>query len=85
METYAERLDHAVGRQIRAELDERGMDQKTLAEKMGIERATLNRYLMNHRSMNMTMFLRLTEALEISPADLLGKAQNRLNSTPEGE
>lgn len=85
MGTYVERLDAAVGRQIKVELAERGWDQKTLAEKMGIERATLNRYIMNHRSMNMTMFLRLTDALGIAASDLLGKAQDRLSAAPDGE
>lgn len=39
-------LEKSLAQQIRAQLSKQGMDQKTLADTVGIERATLNRYLM---------------------------------------
>lgn len=41
MDTHTERLEAAINQQIRVELAERGMDQKTLAEVMGTGRDTL--------------------------------------------
>ncbi|SDW34394.1 Helix-turn-helix [Arthrobacter sp. cf158] len=78
MDTYGERLEAALATQIKVELAERDMDQKDLAAKMGIERATLNRYLKGHRSMPMPAFFKLAESLGLSPQALMQRAEARI-------
>jgi len=78
MDTYGERLEAALATQIKVELAERNMDQKDLAAAMGIERATLNRYLKGHRSMPMPIFFKLAESLGVSPQALMQRAEARI-------
>lgn len=78
MDTYGERLEAALATQIKVELAERDMDQKDLAAAMGIERATLNRYLKGHRSMPMPIFFKLAESLGLSPQNLMQRAEARI-------
>ena len=78
METYGERLEAALATQIKVELVERGMDQKDLAEKVGIERATMNRYMTGKRSMPMPTFFRVAEVLGLSPRELMAAAEARI-------
>ncbi|MCB5280568.1 hypothetical protein BJQ89_00290 [Arthrobacter sp. ES1] len=47
------------------------MLQQDLADAMGIERATLSRYLMGHRSMTMATFFKVAVALGVAPSALL--------------
>ena len=77
MNTF-EGLEAALSTQIKVELVERGMDQKDLAEAVGIERATLNRYMTGKRSMPMPTFFRVAEVFEISPQVLMQRAEARL-------
>ncbi|WP_411709842.1 helix-turn-helix domain-containing protein [Arthrobacter sp. B10-11] len=79
METYADRLGASLSRQIRVELTERDMDQADLAEAIGVERATLSRYMRGHRSMPMPTFFRVAEALAVSPHVLLQRAEARIS------
>ena len=79
MDTYGERLEAALATQIKVELAERNMDQKDLAAAMGIERATLNRYLKGHRSMPMATVFRVAKALELSPSELIARADARIS------
>ncbi|NWL13259.1 hypothetical protein DM793_18505 [Paenarthrobacter nitroguajacolicus] len=78
MDNYGERLEAALATQIKVELAERDMDQKDLAAAMGIERATLNRYLKGHRSMPMPIFFKLAESLAVSPQALMQRAEARI-------
>lgn len=78
MDTYGERVEAALATQIKVELVERGLDQKDLAEAVGVERATLNRYLKGHRSMPMPVFFKLAETLGLSPRVLLERAEARI-------
>lgn len=73
-----EGLDAAIATQIKVELVEREMDQKGLAEAVGIESATLSRYMTGKRSMPMPTFFAVSVALGLSPATLLERAQARL-------
>lgn len=79
---YGERLEAALSTQIKVELVERGMDQKVLAEAVGIERATLNRYMTGKRSMPMPTFFKVAEALGLTPQVLMQRAEARIQ--PEG-
>jgi transcriptional regulator with XRE-family HTH domain len=78
VETYGERLEAALALQIKIELTARDMDQKDLAEKAGMERVTLNRYLKGHRSMPMPIFFKIAEALEVTPQVLMQRAEARI-------
>jgi plasmid maintenance system antidote protein VapI len=78
MTTYQTSLEAALSLQIQVELTERRMDQKDLAEAIGIDRVTLNRYLNGHRSMPMPVFFRLAEALGLSPQALMQRVEARV-------
>lgn len=75
---YAEALEAAVATQIKIELIERGMDQKALADAVGIERATLSRYMTGKRSMPMPTFCKVAEVLGLTPVALMQKADDRI-------
>ena len=78
MQTYGDRLEAALLVQIKVELVERDMTQQDLAKKMGIEKATLNRYLKGHTAMKMGTFYELAEALEVTPQELMQRAGRRV-------
>jgi transcriptional regulator with XRE-family HTH domain len=78
METYGEKLEAALSTQIKVELADREMDQKGLAEAVGIESATLSRYMTGKRSMPMPTFFRVAEALGLSPRELMQRAEARV-------
>lgn len=78
MDTYGERLEAALAKQIKIELAERDMDQKDLAESVGIERATLNRYMQGKRSFPMPTFFKVAEALGLTPQVLMQRAEARI-------
>lgn len=77
MSTY-EGFETALATQIRVELAERELDQKGLAAELGIESATLSRYMNGHRSMPMPTFFRVAEVLGLSPRVLMERAEARL-------
>jgi len=83
METYGERLEAALSMQIKVELVERAMEQKDLADALGIERATLSRYMTNKRPMPMQIFCKVAEAFGLSPAALMQRAEARIQ--PEAQ
>lgn len=80
MDTDIKRLEAAIAKQVRIELVERDMTQATLADAMGIERATLNRYLMGRTSMTARTFFALAQALGVTASGLLGKAQEHVST-----
>lgn len=78
MSTYAERLETALSTQIKAELFERDMTQKDLAEAVGIGRPAMNHYLKGHKSMPMPTFIRVAEVLGLTPQVLWTRAEARI-------
>lgn len=78
MTTYGERLEQALGVQIKIELVERDMLQRDLADAIGIERATLNRYMRGRTSMPMPVFYRIAAALSLSPVELMRRVEARI-------
>lgn len=54
------------------------MDQKDLADAIGIERATLSRYMTGRRSMPMPTFFKVAEALGMTPHVLMQRAEARI-------
>lgn len=80
MDTYGTRLEAALSLQIKVELVERGMDQKDLAEALGIERATLSRYMTGRRPMPMQVFFRAAEVLGLTAQELMQRTEARVPS-----
>jgi transcriptional regulator with XRE-family HTH domain len=73
-----EGLEAALATQIKVELVENGMDQKTLAERVGIHPVTLTKYMKNQRSMPLPVLIAVADALGLSPRELMERAEARL-------
>lgn len=73
-----EGLEASLATQIKVELVERGMDQKTLAERVGIHPVTLTKYMKNQRSIPLPVLIEMAVALGISPRELMERAEARL-------
>lgn len=69
-------IEAQIARQIRVELAERGMEQGELADRAGLARSTMSRYLQGQRSMTVKTFANVAEALGKLPSDLLKRAAN---------
>jgi transcriptional regulator with XRE-family HTH domain len=69
----------AIMKQIKVELVERDMSQAQLADAIGVERATMNRYLRGHRSINMRQYSQICAALGIGPDELMARAMRRVS------
>lgn len=80
MEDYGTRLEAALATQIKIELVERDWSQETLAKAVGIERATLTRYMTGKRSMPMPTFFAVAEAFGLSPRVLMERAEARIQA-----
>ena len=78
MNTYGERLEAALATQIKVELADREMEQRDLANAVGIESATLSRYMTGKRSMPMPTFFKVAETLGLSPQVLMQRAEARV-------
>lgn len=78
--TYGERLEAAVAMQIKVELVERDMNQKDLAEAVGIGRPAMNHYMTGKRSMPMPTFFKVAEVLGMSPRELMERAEARIQA-----
>ena len=78
METSDDAFEEALMKQIRMEMAEREMTQKEMADAIGIERATLSRYLNRKQQMSVRTITAIARALGMLPADLWTRAQKRL-------
>lgn len=83
MNNAFEGLEAALATQIKVELVERGLDQKTLAERVGIHPVTMTKYLKNQRSMPLPVLIDIAETLSISPRVLMQRAEARLRSAAQ--
>jgi len=81
MNNAFEGLEAALATQIKVELVERGLDQKTLAERVGIHPVTMTKYLKNQRSMPMPVLIDISATFGISPRVLMQRAEARLQSS----
>lgn len=77
MTTY-ERYEAALATQIKIELVERGMNQKDLAESVGVGRPAMNLYLTCKRSMPMPTLYAVADVFGLTPRELLERAEARL-------
>lgn len=78
-----EGLEAALSTQIKVELIERGLDQKTLAERVGIHPVTMTKYLKNQRSMPLPVLIDIAAALSLSPRTLMQRSEARIRSTAQ--
>lgn len=76
--TYGERLEKALAMQVKVELVERGLEQKDLADQVGINRVTMSHYMTGKRSMPMPTFMKVAEVLGLTPAALMQRAEARI-------
>ena len=74
-----EGLEASLATQIKVELVERGIDQKTLAERVGIHPVTLTKYMKNQRSIPLPVLIDIAVALGVSPRELMERAEARLS------
>lgn len=65
-------------KQIRMEMAEREMTQKQLADAIGIERATLSRYLSRRLQMSVRTLGAIARALKMTPPELWNRAASRV-------
>ncbi|HCF98946.1 MAG TPA: hypothetical protein DEV93_00200 [Chloroflexi bacterium] len=82
MTSYGESLEAALSIQIKVELAERGMDQKGLADAVGINRVTMSHYMTGKRSMPLPTYFKVAEALGLSARELMQRTEARIH--PEG-
>lgn len=80
MTDYGTQLEAALATEIKIELVARDWTQETLAKAVGIERATLTRYMTGKRSMPMPTYFAIAEAFGISPRALMERAEARIQS-----
>ena len=78
MKDYGTQLEAALATEIKIELVARDWSQETLAKAVGIERATLTRYMTGKRSMPMPTFFAVAEAFGLSPRALMERAEARI-------
>jgi plasmid maintenance system antidote protein VapI len=83
MNNAFEGLEAALATQIKVELVERGLDQKTLAERVGIHAVTMTKYLTNQRSMPLPVLIDIAAVFGISPRMLMQRAEARLRSAAQ--
>ncbi|GAA2941268.1 helix-turn-helix domain-containing protein [Glutamicibacter bergerei] len=79
MEDKQNPLEVALSKQIRVELAEREWSQDFLAEKVGITKATLSRYLKGHRSMPLPTLYEIAKAFGMSLREIMTKAEDRIS------
>ena len=80
-EDYTPRpLEAALTKQIRAEMAaNNNMSQGQLAQKIGISRGALNRYLQNHVSLPYSTIVDIADALNLTATELICRAETRLS------
>lgn len=83
MNNNFEGLEAALATQVKVELVERGLDQKTLAERVGIHPVTMTKYLKNQRSMPIPVLIDIASVLGLSPRMLMQRAEARIRSAAQ--
>lgn len=71
-------LQRALALEIKMELASREWTQAALAERSGVSRETMNRYMRNKVGMPIATFGAICRALGADPADLMARALKRI-------
>ncbi|MBT8161049.1 MULTISPECIES: helix-turn-helix domain-containing protein [Arthrobacter] len=79
MGTYGTDIQAALIKQIKAEMAALDWKQPELAQKAGIPKASLHRYLSGDRDLPLPAFLNIANALGLSLGELTERAQRRLD------
>lgn len=77
MEATEERIIKAMAAEMRVEMAKKNWKQQDLADRVGITRESMSRYLSGKKQMPMDTYLRAMAAFGISPADLMYRAVER--------
>lgn len=77
-------LNTAVARTLTQAQQAAGLTQIQLAERSGIERVTMRRYLTGERAIDMDRLDRLADALGLSPVEVMERAVALMNDDAEG-
>jgi transcriptional regulator with XRE-family HTH domain len=77
MNTTEERMEAALGTQLKIELTERGMSQADLADAVGVGRVAVNKYIKGHVSIPMGTFVKVAGALGLTPDVLMARVVER--------
>jgi len=67
-----------MSKQIKVELTEHEMTQAQLAEKLGISRGVLSRYLNNHSTFDYSQLIDIANIFGLDLSELLARAEARL-------
>lgn len=78
-----EALERALIAQIRAEIAAAGMSQGKVASAVGIEPATLSRYMSGKRALPLQTFLDISSTLGVPAANLMRLAEERARRDPQ--
>lgn len=78
------RLNTAVARVLTEAQESAGLSQVQLAERSGIERITMRRYLSDERAIDMDRLYRLATALDLTPQEVMERAQALLRAEGDG-
>jgi len=71
MEKRIVQIDEFFGLLIAAKRKKRGMDQKKFAAKLGIQQPALSRIERGESAVNTSMLVKLADALEVPPSELI--------------
>lgn len=70
-------LERALIAQVRAEIAAASLSQGSIADTIGIERATLSRYMSGKRALPLQVLLDICDTLNIPAGDLMRMAEER--------
>lgn len=80
-----DKLDAVLGARVRVLRKERGLSQSALAEKLGITFQQVQKYENGSNRISAVALLRLANALNVEPMDLLGQVTPNGEDTPQSE
>ena len=78
MSEYEEAMITAVSAVIKMEMVGHGLRQQDVAERVGIHRETLSRYLGGKKEMPVGTLFQIAEVLNMSAAEIMTRAETRI-------
>lgn len=78
MSDYEEAMVAAVSAVIKMEMVGQGLRQQDVAERVGIHRETLSRYLGGKKEMPVGTLFQIAEALGLSAPEIMTRAETRI-------
>lgn len=77
MDSYAEKLQAAVNKQIRMELAERDLSQQDFSAALGLNPGSMSRYMQGQRSIPLRTLFGAAEFFGMTATELLARAEGR--------